>query len=279
MAEEKAQWQEIVSSELEKVIEGVEDLRSFLNMFFDFGAAQLSLVRPLRDTVEAVVEKLGKLANIASTIKEEVSKKEVNVNWERIKEVFPTREWLGSIEAALTHLDHNEKFRAIMPYYEGSLKDDYVNHILRPLQNVLHIFNQELGHWEIYDRYMEALATEPMTEEEIEREYEERNVFHVKDLRALFNEIAEILTRELGGKQGFSEYWEDIKKQFNNALQSANVYELRDVYRQIVAMYESLPEDKREAYARTFKRFFTAIGDYVLPLLKFKLIHRLLGLE
>jgi hypothetical protein len=288
--EEKTQWQKIVSNELEEVIEWAKVLKNFLEMFFDFRAAWLPVVENLPDIVGEVIKMLEKLVNIASTIKNEVSKEEVN--WEKIKEVFPTREWLGSIEATLTHLDHNKKFRAIMPYYEGKLKEDYVKHILTPLQNVLHIFSEKLGHKEIYERYTEALATEPMTEEEIEREYKERNVFHVEDLPTLFNEIAEILTRELGGEQGFSEYWKEIEMQFNNALQSANVYELRDVYRQIVVMYESLPEDKRKAYKSTFDQFFTAIRDYALPLLKvrgelkwgerllkFKLIRHLLGLE
>jgi hypothetical protein len=116
----------------------------------------------------------------------------------------------------------------------------------------------------------------------LEREYEEatgKRTPRFEDLPSLFNEISKILTQELGEKKDFHVYWEGIARQFESALRAGNVDELRDVYRQVKVLFESLPKAKRETYANIFNQFFTAVRDYALPLLKFKLARRLLGLE
>jgi hypothetical protein len=273
-------WRIKVADIAEAIYKEASNLRDFLSMFFDFGAARLPQVRPVASVVEAVIERLSRIMDIAVTIVQEVSKEEVD--WERIKEVFPTRAWLASIEASLQHLDLNPKFRGIMPFYSGRLRDDFTKNIEAKLQQILDIFVRELGHEEIGEKYTEELKSEPPTEEELEREYEEatgKRTPRFEDLPSLFNEISKILTQELGEKKDFHVYWEGIARQFESALRAGNVDELRDVYRQVKVLFESLPKAKRETYANIFNQFFTAVRDYALPLLKFKLVRRLLGLE
>jgi hypothetical protein len=277
MPEEKVDWRIKVADIAEEIYKKASDLKDFLSMFFDFSAARLPQVRPVASLVEVVIEKLNEIMDIAVTILKEVSKEEVD--WERIKEVFPTRAWLASIEASLHHLDHNSKFRGIMPFYSGRLRDDFTENIEAKFQQILDIFVRELGLEEIGERYTEELKSEPPTEEELEREYEEatgKRTPRLEDLPSLFDKISEILTQELGEKQDFSTYWEGIARQFESALKTGNIDELRDVYRQVKVLFESLPEVKRETYANIFNQFFTTVRDYALPLLKFKLIRRLL---
>jgi len=273
-------WRVKVANAAETIHKEASNLKDFLRMFFDFSASRLPQVRPVASVVETVIERLNRIMSIAVTILQEISKEEVD--WKKIKEVFPTRAWLASIEGALAHLDHNRRFRAIMPYYEGSLREHYLRHIWDTFQYMLNIFSSELGHGDIHDKFVEELAPEPMTEEELEREYEEatgKKTPQVGDLPSLFENISRILTREFGEREGFSTYWEGIAEQFRSALRTADIDELRDIYRQIVKIYESLPEEKQKIYANAFNQFFTAVRDYALPLLKFKLIRRLLGLE
>jgi len=280
MMEEKTQWREIVSNELKKIIDEAKALKDFLKIFFERPAAELPLVGNLPAIVEEAIEMLKELIKIAHTIEMEISKEDVD--WEKIKKVFPPREWLGSLETKLFQLDSNKKFRRIMPHYQGSLREHHFNPIWNAFQKILEIFTNQLGRTDIHERFTEAPKKEPPTEEELEQEYEAatgKRTPRPKDLPSLFDKISEILTQELGEKQGFSTYWEGVIRQFKSALREGNIDELRDVYRQVKVLFESLPEDKREAYADIFNQFFAAIGDYVLPLLKFKLIRRLLGLE
>jgi hypothetical protein len=275
--EEKVDWRIKVADIAEEIYKEASNLKEFLSMFFDFGAARLPQVRPVASLVEVVIERLNRIMDIAVTILQEVSKEEVD--WERIKEVFPTRAWLASIEASLHHLDLNPKFRGIMPFYSGRLRDDFTENIEVKFQQILDIFVRELGHEEIGERYMEELKSEPPTEEELGQEYEEatgKRAPRLEDLPSLFDKISEILTQELGEKQDFPAYWEGVARQFESALRAGDIDELRDVYRQVKALFESLPEAKRETYATVFSQFFTAVRDYALPLLKFKLIRRLL---
>jgi hypothetical protein len=280
MPEEKVEWRTEVANLAKEIDDAASKLIDFLSMFFDSDAAQLPQVRAVASLVGEVIEKLNKIMNIAVTIQEEVSKEEVN--WERIKKVFPTRGWLASIEAVLYHLDHNPKFRRIMPFYWGTLQEDFTENIEAKFQQMLNIFVMKLGLQEIGNKYNEELKSKPPTEEELEREYEEatgKKTARLEDLPSLFDEISEILMQELGEKQGFSTYWEGIAGQFKNALRTGDIDELRDIYRQVKVLFESLPEAKRETYANIFNQFFTAVRDYALPLLKFKLVRRLLGLE
>jgi hypothetical protein len=280
MNEKKADWRVRVTNIAKEIRQEALNLKEFLSMFFDFGAARLPQVRPIASLVEVVIEKLSEIAKIAKTILQEVSNEEVD--WEKIKEAFPTRGWLASIEASLQHLDLNPKFRGIMPFYSGSLREDFTENIEAKFQHMLDIFVRELGLEEIGEKYMEELKSEPPTEEELEREYEDatgKRTPPLEDLPLLFNKISEILTQELGKKQDFRVYWEGVAGQFKNALRPGGVDELRDVYRQVKVLFESLPKDKQETYADVFNQFFAAIKDYALPLLKFKLIRRLLGLE
>ena len=273
-------WRVKVADIAEAIYKEASNLKDFLSMFFDFSAARLPQVRPVASVVEVVIERLSRIMDIAVTILQEVSKEEVD--WKRIKEVFPTRAWLASIEAALHHLDLNPKFRGIMPFYSGRLREDFTENIEAKFQQILDIFVRELGLEEIGEKYMEELKSEPPTEEELEREYEEatgKKSSQSKDLPSLFDKISEILMQELGNKQDFPPYWKGIAEQFEKALETGNIYELRDIYRQVKALFESLPEAKRETYANIFDQFFTAVRDYAFPLLKFKLIRRLLGLE
>jgi molybdopterin-guanine dinucleotide biosynthesis protein A len=273
-------WRVKVADIAEAIYKEASNLRDFLSLFFDFGAARLPQVRPVASVVEAVIERLSRIMDIAVTILQEVSKEEVD--WGKIKEVFPTRAWLASIEASLHHLDLNPKFRGIMPFYSGRLRDDFTENIEAKFQQILDIFVRELGREEIGEKYTEELKSEPPTEEELEREYEEatgKRTPRLEDLPSLFDKISGILTQEFGGKQGFHAYWEGIARQFESALRDGDIDELRDVYRQVKVLFESLPEAKRETYANIFNQFFTAVRDYALPLLKFKLVRRLLGLE
>jgi len=273
-------WRVKVADIAEAIYKEASNLKDFLSMFFDFSAARLPQVRPVASVVEVVIERLSRIMDIAVTILQEVSKEEVD--WKRIKEVFPTRAWLASIEAALHHLDLNPKFRGIMPFYSGRLREDFTENIEAKFQQILDIFVRELGLEEIGEKYMEELKSEPPTEEELEREYEEatgKRTPRLEDLPSLFNKISKILMQELGNKQDFPTYWKGIAEQFEKALETGNIYELRDIYRQVKALFESLPEAKRETYANIFDQFFTAVRDYAFPLLKFKLIRRLLGLE
>jgi hypothetical protein len=277
MPEEKVNWRIKVADAAETIYKEASVLKDFLSMFFDLRAGRLPQVRQIASVVETVIERLNKVMSIAVTILQEISKEEVN--WEKIKEVFPTREWLASIESALAHLDHNRHFRGIMPFYYGSLREDYLKYIWNGFQYMLNIFSSELGRSDIHDKFMEALASRPPTEEELEEEYKEATGKKVGDLPSLFENISKILMEEFGEKKGFSAYWEGVAKQFENALRTADGNELRDVYRQVKRIYESLPEEKQQAYADAFNQFFAAVGDDAPPLLKFKLIRRLLGLE
>ncbi len=280
MPEEKVDWRIKVADIAEEIYKETSNLKDFLSMFFDFSAARLPQVKPVASVVEVVIERLNRIMDIAVTILQEVSKEEVD--WERIKEVFPTRAWLASIEASLHHLDLNPKFRGIMPFYSGRLQDDFVERIEAKFQQILDVFVRELGHEEIGEKYTEELKREPPTEEELEREYEEatgKRTPRLEDLPSLFDKISEVLMQELREKQGFSTYWESVAEQFRNALKAGDVDGLRDIYRQVKVLFESLPEDKQETYANIFNQFFSAIRDYALPLLKFKLIRRLFGLE
>jgi molybdopterin-guanine dinucleotide biosynthesis protein A len=277
MPEEKIDWRIKVADAAEAIYKEASALKDFLSMFFDLSAGRLPQVERIASVVETVIERLNKVMSIAVIILQEISKEEVN--WEKIKEVFPTREWLASIESALAHLDHNKQFRGIMPFYYGSLQEDYLNHIWNNFQYMLNIFSSELGHGDIHDKYMEALAPRPPTEEELEEEYKEATGKKVGDLPSLFENISRILMEEFGEKKGFSDYWEGVAEQFESALRTADVDKLRDVYRQVKRIFESLPEDKRQTYVDTFNQFFAAVRGYALPLLKFKLIRRLLGLE
>jgi hypothetical protein len=274
------QWREIVSNELKKIIEQAEILKDFLNMFPKSRAEQLPLVGNLPAIVGETIEMLEKLINIARTIETEISKEEID--WEKIKKVFPLREWLGSLERNLFQLDESKEFRRLMPYYRGSLLEQHFTPIWNAFRQILDVFTNELGRTDIHTRFMEAPKKEPPTEEELEREYEEatgKRTPRLEDLPSLFDKISGILTQEFGGKQGFHAYWEGIARQFESALRAGDIDELRDVYRQVKVLFESLPEAKRETYANIFNQFFTAVRDYALPLLKFKLVRRLLGLE
>jgi hypothetical protein len=277
MPEEKIDWRVKVADAAKAILKKALELRDFLSMFFESEAAQLPMVRRTAAIVETAIKGLNEVIKIARTILREISKEEVD--WEKIKEVFPTREHLSSIEENLARLEDNSQFRGIMPFYYGSLREDYLKHIWNGFQYMLNIFSSELGRGDIYDKYMEALASRPPTEEELEEEYKEATGKKVGDLPSLFENISRILTEEFGEKKGFSDYWEGVAEQFENALRTADVDELRDVYRQVKRIFESLPEDKQQAYANTFNQFFAAIRDYALPLLKFKLIRRLLSLE
>jgi hypothetical protein len=282
MPEEKVDWRIEIANAAQEIKKKASELIEFLSLFFESKAAKLSKVRPTALIVETVIEELNKVKNKAEIILQEILQEEVD--WEKIKEAFPTRGWLGSIEKTLAHLDKNPTFRGIMPFYTGSLQEDFAKNIEVKFQYMLDIFFLKLGRREFSDRYEKELTPtpQPPTEEELEREYEEatgKKTPQIGDLPPLFENISQILTREFGEREGFSTYWEGVTKQFRSALRTADIDELRDIYRQIVKIYESLPEDKQKIYANVFNQFFTAVRDYALPLLKFKLIRHLLGLE
>jgi hypothetical protein len=291
MPEEKTDWRVKVANAAETIIEKASELRDFLNMFFESEAGQLPLVRRTASVVRTAIEGLNEVISIAETILQEISKEEVN--WEKIKEVFPTRERLGSIEDDLARLDNNPHFRGIMPFYYGSLKEDYLNHIWDNFQYMLNIFSKELGHSEIHSKFTEALASRPPTEKELEREYEEatgKRTLQPKELKSLFGEISKIFMRELEENPTFPAYWRTIASEFESAVDTNDTQKLRDIHRQIVKIYDSwiapILEDLNEEERKALQRFFDAMRDYILrlrksdlPLLKFKLIRRLLGLE
>jgi len=277
MHEGKTQWRETVNNKLKEIIREAEILRDFLSMFFERPAAQLSLVGNLPAIVGETIEMLEELINIARTMETETSKEEVN--WGKIEEVFPTEEWLGSLERNLFQLDESKKFRRIMPYYQGSLLEQHFTPIRNAFQTILEIFTNELGRREIYKRFMEAPKKEPPTEEELEREYREaKKTPEPEDLPSLFNEISRILMEEFKEKKGFLEFWSKIVQQFENALKTRNKYELWDVHRQVRSIFEGMSEEKREKYKEVFDQFTNAVRT-TYPLRKFKLIRRFLGLE
>jgi len=277
MPEEKVDWRVKGADIAGEIYKEASNLKDFLSMFFDFGAARLPQLRPVASVVEAVIERLGRIMDIAVTILQEVSKEKAD--WERIKEVFPTRAWLASIEASLHHLDLNPKFRGIMPFYSGRLRDDFTENIEAKFQQMLDIFVRELGLEEIGEKYMEELKPEPPTEEELEREYREaKKTPEPEDLPSLFNEISRILLEEFKEKKGFLEFWSKIVQQFENALETRNKYELWDVHRQVLSIFEGMSEEKREKYKEVFDQFTNAVRT-TYPLRKFKLIRRFLGLE
>jgi hypothetical protein len=291
MPEEKVDWRVKVADIAEAIYKEASNLKEFLSMFFDFSAARLPQVRPVASLVEVVIERLSRIMDIALTILQQVSKEEVD--WERIKEVFPTRAWLASIEASLHHLDLNSKFRGIMPFYSGRLREDFTENIEAKFQQILDIFVRELRREEIGEKYMEELKSEPPTEEELEEEYKEatgKRTLQPEELKSLFGEISKILMRELQENATFPDYWRDIAQEFESALDAKNTQKLRDIYRQIVHIYDSwiapIVEDLDEKERETLKQFFDAMKDYIfrlresnLLLLKFKLIRRLMGLE
>jgi hypothetical protein len=284
-------WRTKVADIAEAIYKEASNLRDFLSMFFDFDAARLSEVRPVAFVVEVVIERLSRVMDIALTIQQEVSKEEVD--WERIKEVFPKRAWLASIEASLHHLDLNPKFRGIMPFYSGRLREDFTENIEAKFQQILDIFVRELGHEEIGEKYMEELKSEPPTEEELEREYEEatgKRTLQPKELKSLFGEISKIFMRELQENPTFPGYWREIAREFESALDAKDTQKLRDIHRQIVSIYDRwiapIAENLDEKERKTLEQFFNAMKDYILRLRKsnlllrkFKLIRRLLGLE
>jgi hypothetical protein len=291
MPEEKVDWRVKVADIAEAIYKEASNLKDFLSMFFDFSAARLPQVRPVASVVEVVIERLSRIMDIAVTILQEVSKEEVD--WKRIKEVFPTRAWLASIEASLHHLDLNPKFRGIMPFYSGRLREDFTENIEAKFQQILDIFVRELGREEIGEKYMEELKSEPPTEEELEREYKEatgKRALQPEELKSLFGEISKILMRELQENPTFPDYWRDIAQEFESALDAKDNQKLRDIYRQLVHIYESwiapIVEDLDKKEQETLKQFFDAMKDYIFRLrksnvllLKFKLVRRLLGLE
>jgi hypothetical protein len=277
MMEGKTQWRETVSDELKKIIDEAKALKDFLEMFFKRPAAQLSLIGNLPTIVGEAIEMLEELIEIARTIETEISKEEVD--WEKIKKVFPPREWLGSLEMKLFQLDSNKIFRRIMPYYQGSLREHHFNPIWNAFQTILDIFTNKLGRMDIHKRFMEAPKKEPPTEEELEQEYREaKKTPKPEDLPSLFNEISRILMEEFKGNKDFLELWNDITQQFENALKTRNKYELWDVHRQVRSLFEGMSEEKREKYKGVFDRFTDAVRT-TYPLRKFKLIRHLLGLE
>jgi truncated hemoglobin YjbI len=291
MPEEKVDWRIRVADAAETIYKEASDLKDFLSLFFGFGAARLPQVRPVASVVETVIERLSVIMDTALTIVQEVSKEKVD--WEKIKEVFPTRAWLASIEAALHHLDLNPKFRGIMPFYSGRLREDFAENIEAKLQQILDIFVRELGLEEIGEKYTEELKPEPPTEEELEQEYEAatgKKMLQPEELKSLFNEISKILMRELRENPTFPGYWQDIAQQFESALDAKDTQKLRDIHRQIVHIYDRWiapkVEELNEKERKMFEQFFGAMKDYILRLkksnlllLKFKLTRRLLGLE
>jgi hypothetical protein len=276
MPEEKVDWRMKVADIAEAIYKEASRLINWLSVLPREGQASFA--------IDIAISKLSEVVQKALIILQEVSKEEIN--WGKIIDAFPTREWLGSIEKTLEHLD--TKFELY-----GLLKEAFLKNIWRRFGEMHNIFFMELGLKEIDDRYNEGLESKPPTEEELEREYKEatgKRVLQPKELKSLFDEISEILMRELQENPSFPSYWREIAQQFKSAVDAKDTQKLRDIHRQIVRIYDSwiapkvkdLPLEEQEA----LKQFFGAMKDYILhlrksnlPLLKFKLIRRLLGLE
>ena len=224
--------------------------------------------------INTAIEMLSEVVQKALIILWEVSKGKIN--WGKIIDAFPTREWLGSIEKTLEHLDAKLELG-------GLLKEAFVENIWHRFGEMHNIFFMELGLKEISDRYNEGLESKPPTEEELEEEYKETVDF-------LFDKISEILMQKLKENSSFPAYWQAIASEFKNALVAEDTQKLRDIYHQIVRIYDywiaPTPEKLTLEEKDAFKKFFGAMESYISPpknraspLLKFKLIRRLLGLE
>jgi hypothetical protein len=189
---------------------------------------------------------------VADSISSEISKNEEEINWETISSVFPTQDWLSSVEKVLSYFDNDQQFRQFMSGYGSTLREDFVNHITTKFQDIARIFRDELGR-----------------QEEIFGYYKD-------NLPSLFSRVSQILMEEFGEYRGFSDYWNSIVQQFNDAWKAADKNKFLDVYEQVKELFEIIPEEKKKAYERDFEDFFDAIRTTSL-LRRFRLIRCLLG--
>jgi hypothetical protein len=276
-------WKTKATKAIEEIKDKTTLLRRFLAGFLRTGAGETPRGRRIAGIVESVIEKLDIILTVADTISEEISKDEIN--WERIKKIFPTQDWLDAIGDALSRLDRNQFFRTVMLSYRSNLEDYYLTYIYPQIATLLVIFGRDLGHQEIIDAFYEAPSVpKPPTEEGGWTSKPE-------ELLSLFEKISQILMNELGNladKEALSEYLRGIGDQLEDALLTVDAGQYRRkllrVSEDVKELFESLRVDKREAHREAFKRFFDTISESmrkipISPLMKFILLRRLLGLK
>jgi hypothetical protein len=242
-------WRDKVKKALKEIVLWATTLRGFLIMFSGVSRGLPPQVQTIADTV---IDALKHLKRVADSISSEISKNEEEINWETISSVFPTQDWLSSVEKVLSYFDNDQQFRQFMSGYGSTLREDFVNHITTKFQDIARIFRDELGR-----------------QEEIFGYYKD-------NLPSLFSRVSQILMEEFGEYRGFSDYWNSIVQQFNDAWKAADKNKFLDVYEQVKELFEIIPEEKKKAYERDFEDFFDAIRTTSL-LRRFRLIRCLLG--
>jgi hypothetical protein len=242
-------WRDKFKMALKEIVLWATTLKGFLIMFSGVSRGLSPQVQTIADTV---IDALKHLKKVADFISSEISKNEEEINWETISSVFPTQDWLSSIEKVLSYFDNDQQFRQFMSGYGSTLREDFVNHITTKFQDIARIFRDELGR-----------------REESFENYED-------NLPSIFSRISQILMEEFGEYRGFSDYWNSIVQQFNDAWKTADENKLWDVYSQVRELFEIMPEEKKKAYESDFEKFFETIKD-TFHLRKFRLIRCLLG--
>jgi hypothetical protein len=282
-------WKTKATKAIEEIKDKTTLLRRFLAGFLGTGAGETPRGRRIAGIVESVIEKLDIILTVADTISEEISKDEIN--WERIKKIFPTQDWLDAIGDALSRLDRNQFFRTVMLSYRSNLEDYYLTYIYPQIATLLVIFGRDLGHQEIIDAFYEAPKSPTEEEMQMWAGAHQGGASKSEELLSLFEKISQILINELGNladKEALSEYLRSIGDQLEDALLTVDAGQYRRkllrVSEDVKELFESLRVDKREAHREAFNSFFNAVSEsikkiYTSPLMKFILLRRLLGLR
>jgi hypothetical protein len=282
-------WKTRATKAIEKIRDKTTLLSQFLRGFLRTGAAGTPRGERIAKIVWSVIKRLDIILTVANTISEEISKEKIN--WERIKEIFPTKDWLDAIADALSRLDRDQFFRIVMLSYRSNLKDYYLTYIYPQIETLVVIFGRDLGHQEIIDAFYEAPKSPTEEEMQMWAGAHQGGASKSEELLSLFEKISQILINELGNladKEALSEYLRSIGDQLEDALLTVDAGQYRRkllrVSEDVRELFESLRVDRREAHREAFNSFFNAVSEsikkiYTSPLMKFILLRRLLGLR
>jgi len=272
-------------SQAEKAAQNLQDFLAEVVAVVHTEVGRTPHAEDLISVIHDIITRLGLVKEYCREIKNALDKE----NWSEVIANFPTREWLGSLEDSLAALENNSFFRSVAPAYKGSLKKFFAQLIFDGFKQVANIL-ENAGIKGVRERFSEHAPPEPMTERELEREYEARQPAEVdwEGLERHFNDLLGALKEALTEKAEKEEdeeekkqkkksealkFIEGLKQDFETAKQKRKVDILRDIYRNLLNLQPHVPEDKMELYNTTLNYFRL----YALPLKKFLILGKILG--
>jgi len=272
-------------SQAEKAAQNLQDFLAEAVVVVHTEVGRTPHAEDLISFIHDIIIRLGSVKEYCRKIKNALAKE----NWGEVIANFPTREWLGSLEDSLAALENNSFFRLVAPAYKGSLKEFFARLVFSGFAQVANIL-ENAGIEGVLERFLEHAPPEPMTERELEREYEARQPTEVdwegleRHFNALLGALKEALTEKAEKEEDEEEkkqkkksealkFIEGLKQDFETAKRKGKVDILRDIYRNLLNLQPHVPEDKMELYNTTLNYFRL----YTLPLRKFLVLGEILG--